>query len=318
MKILMTTILMIGLSAGAQTSSSSSEAADSSATSKAKTQKLETKQADTKDIDNEITNAKMRAEAGSKSKHSFSLDMNYQGGSVKDVFGYNRPKLNAGAATSALTSLAGTVGYRYRLDANNSLSAGVGVAWITPGHKLKTEGVSQYQASDPYIAWGRSFKSGRFQASQGVTLTKITSQETISSEQMNMYLNASQTALTEIGTSGWQLGVIADFNYYNYLKYLPGEEGQGSDQTELDISLYPFAEYAFNDTYNFRTLYKGLMFAAGRDSRASFTRLEPTQSMGLGIAATRDIFLYPNIQWVWADMRAEKTNVALSATMNFM
>jgi hypothetical protein len=278
------------------------------------------------DIDAEITNAKLRAESGSKSKHSVSSTLTYNGGNLEDAFGYNRPRLSAGAATPTLTNLQGDINYRYRMNANDSLTAGVGVQWLTPGHDLKAaereSGVSQQQASNPQVGYSRAFKGAGLQNILSATILKITDKEVINNEQTNLAFNLSHTGLYEIGTSGWQVGLSTDLWYYNYNKYLSSvnpetEEVGPSAQTEYEIGLYPFAEYTFNDTYNFRTVYRGNVYGSGRDSRMSFVQYEPTQSMGLGIAATRDIFLYPNVQWVWRDTRSEKTNVALSATMNF-
>ena len=50
------------------------------------------------DIDNEITNARMRAESGSKSKHSISASLGYNGGSLNDAFSKTRPAGRRGGA----------------------------------------------------------------------------------------------------------------------------------------------------------------------------------------------------------------------------
>jgi hypothetical protein len=320
MKTLLAIVALVsGMSAYAQ------EASTEAATTKAKAPELSTKQAVEGDIDSEITNAKMRAESGSKSKHSASMAMNYSGGSVDDAFGYKRPALSAGAATPKLTSLAGDVNYRYRISAAQSLTAGVGLTWITPGHDFKKSeqdaGLAKQEASNPMVAWSSAYKVSGVQNITSATLTKYTNKELVEGEKLNNSLNIGQTALMELGTSGWQLGLALDGTYYNYNQYSPGEDSEGNQaasfQTEYELGAYPFAEYVFNDTYNFRTVYRGNTYGSGRDNRMAFTQYEPTQSAGLGIAATRDIFLYPNVQWVWRDTRSEKTNVALSATMNF-
>ena len=94
---------------------------------------------------------------------------------------------------------------------------------------------------------------------------------------------------------------------------------QGLQQTDYFVGLYPFAEYLFNDRYSFRTVFgyfeyealKGTAFASER-----IVRQTPYQSMGIGISLTRDIYLYPNIQFVPEDIRSERTNVALSTNIN--
>jgi hypothetical protein len=67
---------------------------------------------------------------------------------------------------------------------------------------------------------------------------------------------------------------------------------------------------------NLRTVYRGFTFENTQQNYSVFTRDDAIQSAGVGIAVTRDIFLYPNIQWVWAQMNTALTNVALTAYIN--
>ncbi|HWU44940.1 MAG TPA: hypothetical protein VN132_15915, partial [Bdellovibrio sp.] len=84
------------------------------------------------DIDNEITNAKLRAEMGSKSRWSIKTAINYNGGTVEKPFAGDRPNIAASTNTDVQTSLSGTVAVAYRLSARDSLSFGTGVAIATP------------------------------------------------------------------------------------------------------------------------------------------------------------------------------------------
>src|SRR5690606_25493408 len=51
------------------------------------------------DIDQEITNRKLRAETGSKSKYSISTDWTYNGGTIKDPGSDVRPNVRAASST---------------------------------------------------------------------------------------------------------------------------------------------------------------------------------------------------------------------------
>ncbi len=323
MKTLIAIVALVGsigaYAAQSSTSSTSTAAADSSATSKVKAQELKTKQpADQKDIDAEITNAKMRAESGSKSKHSFSLDIAYSGGTVNSPVAYRRPNIAGAEATPTLTSLGGEINYRYRISPEYSMTAGVGLEMIAPGFELEkgdADGGSQkYDVSNPGIGLSRSFKKGRFQNISSVSATYYTNKELTQLLHYRSSFGVGHTALTEIGTSGWQLGLSVSLATYDYSEVL----GNGKFQTVNSLGIYPFVEYAINDTYNFRTVFRGSTFSSKKNNPDAYKQGEPTQSMGLGIAATRDIFLYPNIQWTWHHPTADKTNVALSATMNFL
>jgi hypothetical protein len=283
------------------------------------------KQSEQKDIDNEITNAKLRADSGSKSKHSISISAAYSGGTLEDAFGKKRPNIVGAAGTETLSALTGSLNYRYRLTPGDSVTAGFGVKWIAPGHdfeKSESDKISKQEASNPSIGYTKAMKAFGVQNISAAAITKITSSQVLDREKMNGYLYFSHTALGEIGTSGWQIGLTAAATSYMYNEYLPGRDSSGKQaetpQTEYEVGLYPVAEYIFNDRYNFRTVFRGNSYGSTRDNRFAFEQLEPTQSMGLGIAATRDIYLYPNVQFVWRDVRSERTNASLTATMNFL
>ncbi len=260
----------------------------------------------TEDIDNEITNAKMRADAGSKSKHSISLGVGYNGGSLKDAFSSKRPNIAANSTVETKTAASGDISYRYRLTASDSLTAGFGLKWLTPSYNGE-----RVEASNPGIGYSKAFKAGKVQNSIAAGVNKITAAELVEGQKMDYSFDLGHTGIMEIGQSGWQLGLSTSLSYYNYTQLIEG-------QSEYEVGLYPFVEYAFNDKYNFRTVYRGNVYGSTRENNMAFEQYEPTQSLGIGIAATRDIFLYPNIQWVWRDVTAEKTNVAVSASMNFL
>lgn len=186
--------LLVGLSANAQES-----------TTKAKKEEIMKGQRQNapvqEDIDQEITNAKMRADSGSKSKHSLSFTGSYSGATTDNVFGYERPRLTAGAATPARTSLAGDLNYRYRLTSKDSLTAGVGLNWVAPGHTLKEEdkanGITQYEASNPSVGYSRAYKIGGVQNITAGGMTKYSSHQVIEEEKTNFNFGIGHTALME-------------------------------------------------------------------------------------------------------------------------
>lgn len=306
MKLLLASaVLITALGASAQEES----------TTKTKTSDVIPQNQQVGDIDQEITNAKLRAESGSKSRHSASLGLNYNGGTVESPIAYQRPNIVGANATPTLTAISGDVNYRYRMTQNDSLTVGLGLNWVAPSFDLdarhKAKNIKKQEATDPSFGYSRAFKSGDIQNIFSAGVTKYSSAEVIETEKTNYNAGIGHTVMTKIGDTAWEIGAAADLYYYNYYEFLEGA------QAEYSVGFYPIAEYAFNDRYNFRTVYRGNSYVSLRENNMAFLQREITQSMGLGISATRDIFLYPNVQWDWRDTRSEKTNVALSATMNF-
>ncbi len=67
-------------------------------------------------IDDDVTNPRLRALSGSKSKWSMSLGLNYSGGTIADPFGRYRPDIYGNPENETFTSMGGSVSGRYRFD----------------------------------------------------------------------------------------------------------------------------------------------------------------------------------------------------------
>jgi len=78
-------------------------------------------------------------------------------------------------------------------------------------------------------------------------------------------------------------------------------------------------EYRINDTFNLRTVTFLLSYEhtlASHADMTTWTKDKVTQSCGVGISITRDVFLYPNLQFIPDQLRGKDTNVALSTNIN--
>jgi hypothetical protein len=137
-------------------------------------------------------------------------------------------------------------------------------------------------------------------------------------------LSVSQTILANLGNSNLSGGVSlsADLSLFNGKPddvYTPDMLSGALMRDDYGLGIYPFAEYSFNDKLSFRTVFGYFNFVHYKNEYNNPTDLRqsvPYQSMGLGISVTRDIYIYPNVQFVPRDIRADRTNVALSANIS--
>jgi hypothetical protein len=131
--------------------------------------------------------------------------------------------------------------------------------------------------------------------------------------------SAGHTIIFDIPGSNWQPGFATSI-YYSAYSDGPNEfDTIGNDDRRDDygIGFYPFVEYAFNDMFSFRTVFRPADFTHMRnDDAGTFERSMYTQSLGLGIAVTRDIYLYPNMQFAPENLQPALTNVGLSTSIN--
>lgn len=280
--------------------------ASSSSQSTIKSSDLGVKPQEGKDIDEDITNARLRASTGSKSKISIQTEMAYTGGSLNKPFDKVRPDLSPGALPDTV-KITGSISGKYRVNDSDSINIGSGLSLLTPGYEGQ-----RGQVDNPYITYGKAFRLKGLQNVSSVGFTSYTSESSKKADR-TYNLSAAHTLLANLTDSKWQAGLVASIDYEIYSTF--SAINQGALHTYLGF--YPFAEYAFNDKYSFRTVYRGISFYTTRDANTTYRWDEATQSMGLGVAVTRDIYLYPNVQWVWRDIKSDLTNVALSANINF-
>lgn len=333
-QILMSLILGSMVTVAAHAEEQTNQSAN---TSTVKVTDVQNKGEERKDIDEEITNARMRATLGSKSKWSFKSALAYNGGSLETPFERIRPNYRASANSEVLTTLSGSIGINYRLTDRDSLSLSTGVSMRNPFHdetgrsdfkdprKARGgKGVDRYYVSNPSIGWSRAYKAGGMQMITDADYTQVTDPDSVQSYNAFGTASINQTILADLGNSNWSGGLSFSFYYSIYSDNQPEIAKQnGWLQDDYGYGIYPFAEYSFNDTYSFRTVFGYFEAVHYKDGQVgnslaagSVESQTPYQSMGIGISVTRDIYLYPNVQFTPLDIRNDRTNVALSTNIN--
>lgn len=300
------------------------EKKDSSSETKAKMQdvkpsKLEQQQ----DTDEIITNKKLRAETGSKSKYSISAGLGYNGGSIEKPGDRIRPNIRGAAGTTALASLAGSIEGKYRMSSQSSIGVGGSFRVLTPFQdditkdkvKRGDRSIQRSNVQDPYVSYTYLYRGPM----DTQAVTSVGANATTTDFDRNVLgqmgsASVSQTMIKDLGPSGLSLGLALELSYSMFDKFTPEAKADSSDYF---VGVYPFLEYGLNDTFNLRTVTGLWQYEHVRSEDAmTFNRNQIYQSFGLGISVTRDIFLYPNVQFLPEDIRADRTNVALSANIN--
>lgn len=309
--------------------------ASSTSTTNSSTLKMEeVKKSEEKesDIDKEITDARMRAQLGSKSRWSFKSSLAYSGGSVEEPFSGVRPNYRASASVESMTSLSGDVGINYRMGERDNFSFGTGITIIDPLHGDITKpaqdtrtgrsgSLSRYEVSTPYLGWSRGYRAWDSQMISSFTYSHATDSDSVNITKTFGAASFSQTILANLGNSGWTGGTSLTIGKSFYTgdvtdaAIVKRMKAGLYKRTDMTAGLFPFLQYSFNDRYSFRTVFGYFQFSRyeGYDDNV---QIEPYQSVGTGISITRDIYLYPNIQFTPKDIRADRTNVALSANIN--
>ncbi len=273
------------------------------------------------DVDEVITNKKMRAEAGSKSKHSLDTAIAYSGSTLEKPFADKRPNLRGRADQTSVASLGGSIAYKYSMPNRSAIKLGVGVRWITPlggssvPDSYARQGGKKNDFDNPSVTFQKVYKWGPgIQSVMNVGPTLYT-QENLREAGLQYNLGISQNNAVELGTSGFSIGLLLGLSGNTYDKNSPAAQ---RGQQDYEFGAYPFAEYVINDTFNLRTIVGQWTYRHNRPEKRTLTFTKDTiyQSIGLGISLSRNVFLYPNVQIVPGDIRSDRTNVAMSTNIN--
>ena len=268
------------------------------------------------DIDEIITNNKMRAQTGSKSKYSISNSFSYAGGSLEDPLGSVRPNISGATGSTDVALLSGGIGLRYALSVQNALYANVGVRWITPLAGLQKPANyngDKWDADNPGISFQHVYRWGKVQSALQASETFFTNSNLLRLGFLTSW-GVSQNNVVEIGNTGLSFGLTASAGYAVFTKSDAADEAHQSD---FNFSLLPFLEYKITQRLDVNTSFNLFSFQHLRTANVgTYQRQIVTQSFGFGYEVYRDFYIGPGLLWIPGKLAADTTLVSLSATFN--
>lgn len=267
-----------------------------------------------------ITNRRMRADGGSLSSLSINSSFSYSGGSLDKPFSAERPNVGAAGDVQTLASMSGSVSGSYRLSKIDRLGLGAGLIMAAPFNQTIDTNDSATEAAfkrnqgkldinDPFVSYSHITNVLGVQTVVGTSATQVT---TRGLRQIGLDSNAGAFVNTMYNFGGSPFSVGA---YLYYSKYFHNDNAEDNTQ-DTTVGFLPQAEWELNDKFNLRTIVRSNIYDSTLGKEMSFSQRLITQSVGLGISVTRDVFLYPNIQFVPQEIRTDVTNVGISANIN--
>lgn len=305
-------IATLSLGAFAQDKKKDAEAVKAEVTTEKKDEAVD-------EADKVITNRRLRADMGSVSDWSIRSFFNYQGGSLEKPLAADRPNIVNGADALTLANASGSIGVRYRVTKFDSLNLSFGINMTTPFQSsIKTNNAAlkknfddnkqKTTVNDPTLSYSHVASLLGMQSITGLSSTWITNAQLVDADYDSLHI-ASQTFMKDFG-NGFSAGVAFQALFYTF-------DGNQQGVTDRVLGVYPAAEYVINDTYNLRTVFGTWVYQHNRGAEENtYVKRDVYQSVGLGISLSRDVFLYPNIQYIPSDIRSDRTNVAISANIN--
>jgi hypothetical protein len=279
-------------------------------------------------VDDEITNARMRADLGGAKKWSFNSSLSYSGSTLADPTNSLRPNIIAGATNfDDATSLNGGIGMTYRKDKNNAFGLSAAVVVYTPfaGDWTRTQidnptnpgrNVDRINFSNPSVSYTHSRKLGEMQYVARFSLTSFTEPVFLKQSGMLGSFGLSQTLAMQ--ADRWTLGSYVNASIPLYQPNLT--DAQSQKESLMTLGLIPFMEYQFTEKIGWRAVFNYFAWQyrknASKAGQAAFSFNTPQNSTGVMFSVSRDVWIYPNFQFLPFNMRSDLTNWGVSTIIN--
>jgi hypothetical protein len=260
------------------------------------------------DENSEITDAQLKANAGSLSRYSLRFNLSYYGPSPSNLGELNQPNPD-GVVSQTQTAISGNIGFRYRLDNSTSISVYAGLSDDYAFHPNQSLDVNS-----PTVSWDKTFKweGIQFLSSPGVTLI-TQSNYTAAGEAAGLTYLLS--AVYSIGKSGWAVGSDNTLGYYFFDRDYVNTDGK---VRRTNVGLTPYVKYNFTENFNASTATALTLYNLRQDAYTSFGTRTIYQKLGVGYAFTRDIYVAPYLMFYPSDMTMATTTVNLSTSFSIL
>jgi len=274
------------------------------------------------EADAKITNRRFRASNGSLSDFSMNMSLSYSGGSLEKPFAADRPNISNAGDTTSIAGISGTVNGTYRLNTLNRINIGTGIQMLAPfndeidtkdprAQKEFDDNRGELDVTNPYISYTHMNNFFGVQTIGNVGITQYTASNLTDIGYQNS-LDLSLNTMYAFKDTGFSIGALMLYTQY----YFDDDDAAFQpNQTDIVYGFLPQAEYVINDTFNIRTIVRSNWYQNTK-ADSDFSQRPLTQSVGLGISVNRDVFLYPNIQFIPNDLQAGNTNIGFTANIN--
>lgn len=268
--------------------------------------------------DTRITDAKLKADSGSLSKFSAKFSLSYYGPTVDDFSKKEQPNPDNGIGVYQ-TSLGGSIGLRYRLTSDSSLSAGTGLKALTPLHS-----VQRVDLNNPYLSYDRVGRYGNLQVRQspGISIATVPNYRDVGEVGG---VNYDVSTVYGIGTSRWSVSFDSQVQYWHYERpYIAcssPKQKSGCDRnaSQFDLGFFPGVKYRVSDALSLVTSSSVGFWNPRRDSNERVLMNKTvTQRLGLGWAVTRDIYVNPYLNVIPTRMAWDTTTFNISSSFSLL
>lgn len=260
--------------------------------------------------DTRINDLQIRADAGSLSRYSGKFNIGYAGPNLTDVFGQNIP--NPDNRTGDFRSyLSGTLGVNYRLTSNDSLYFSGGLKTYVSAKSGDNQDIT-----DPGISYTHTYLFSDAVQARTLVLAKLVTNSVYRSYGETNGFTVSQIVKWNINKTHWIVGGTAEASGYLFNR---GYDPKDRTITDYYFNFIPSVEYKLTRNLNFNTsVLKQISHYRKESNTTTFDASTGlwSQRVGVGYAATHDIYLNPYIAFFPEAMSWENASVGFTGIVS--
>ncbi len=260
--------------------------------------------------DEDITDAKLKADSGSLSKYSLKVSLSYNGPGVGDLGNKMQPNPD-GSVGVFETSLGGSIGARYRFDSKSAISLGSGINALTPFH-----GTERIDLKTPFVSYDRSDRIGEVQMrnSFGTSVTTVPNYRNLGQIGSLSYDNS---LVYNIPGTRLAAGIDTGLNVFVYERSFDKKDAKSTASYALEF--FPQVKYNITDKWN---AYTSLALRYWNPRRLengwNLANKVISARTGMGVAITRDIYFAPYLNYYPDDFAWKTTTFSFSTVFSIL
>lgn len=232
----------------------------------------------------EITDAKLKADAGSLSRYSLKFNVTYSGPTLTDLSEKDQPNPD-GSIGSFQTALGGSMGARYRLNSKSTVGISTGLKAIHP-----FLGVERVDLSNPSLTYDYSARVMGVQMKNSPGFVLRTVPDFTKVGQYGMLLD-NHSIVFDLGSSGFSVGTDMAVGVFLYNREYQVKDGKAA---RYSFEFNPNLKYNFSDKLSIITASNiSLWNPRGRSDQYALLNKSVNQRLGMGYAFKRDIYINP-------------------------
>lgn len=309
-KLLVVYFILLTMSVTTWAQSSSMSVGSSTPTGESRTSTTELLGNKKFEENKEITDARLRADAGSMSQYSLKFSLAYFGPPVGDLGSRTQPNPDRVNGVYE-TSLSGAFGGRYRIDNKSAINMGAGVSALTPFH-----GMQRMDVKTPFVSYDRMARLGEIQVrnSTGVAVTTIPNFRNTGQVATLKYDN---NLVYNLGSSGLAVGLDSSVDIFVFERDYEQKDPRGVSRYGLEF--YPQMKYNFSDKLSLNTsLAMRFWNPRGNDDNWALWNRTLTARTGLGWAINRDTYFAPFLNYYPEKFKWETTTVSFATVFSVL